>query len=192
MRTIFIAVLLLMAGWLIPHTVLGQNANEAKSQTRRIQIEAIGFSIDTPSHWQLTLNERARQFIKIVETDENGGLRTASLNIQYVAFDDKPFPQIVDTDAYAAIVKSGLQGKMSGLELLKVETFELSGYSGAIIQFRCKANDLNLRMTHCRVVHPDGRDAYVITYGTLDNDWARVETKLKQIVASIAFDAAKE
>jgi len=74
-----------------------------KEDLRRIEVKSLGFAIDMPSHWELTLSERARRFITIGETDERGNRKSASLNIIYREAKEQRFPPMPDAEAYAEI-----------------------------------------------------------------------------------------
>ncbi|MEM9347872.1 MAG: hypothetical protein AAGB26_14785 [Planctomycetota bacterium] len=167
-------------------------APPSESDTRPVEVERLAFSITAPAHWQLKLNERIKMFLHLQETNDDGALLPANLNIQYRPSQDKPYPQIPDADAYAEIIVASSKADMPDIEIVNTTNVALSGYEGVMVSFTATIRGMLLRMDHYNVVHPEGKDSFVVTAGTLNELWDESEETFSQIISTIKLDAGKE
>lgn len=167
-------------------------APPVEGETRPVEVERLAFAIIAPAHWQLKLNERIKMFLHLQETNDDGALLPANLNIQYRRSEDKPFPQVPDADAYAQIIVASSKADMPDIKILSSQGVELSGYKGVRVSFTATIRGMLLRMDHYNVVHPEGKDSFIVTAGTLNELWDTSQETFSQIISTIKLDAGKE
>jgi len=71
------------------------------------------------------------------------------------------------------------------VKLLGARQVEISGYKGVLVHFRYNVNGLKMIMNHYRVEHPEGKDAFILTTGTLAEEWDQKKQQLASIVSSV-------
>jgi len=176
-----------------PAIAQGTEQDQDEIQTRRIEVASKGFRIDVPTLWRLVLDERARRFLTINETDEQGRPTGASLNIIRRESTGRPLPQIPDdVRGYAEVMITRIPVDGRDAELISAEAIEHDGYRGIRIDAIHYVNDIALHMTQILLVHPEGYDVFTISMGTREDDRERVHSLLETIYESITLQVESE
>lgn len=179
-----LGVLMILSSY--PNAVLADSY-----RARRITVEPLGFQIDVPAYWQLTLNERLRgeAFLRIRGTTHDGRIIPATLSIIYTTPEEgTSFPQLPDPELYAELMRPHLEGIAPDAELIRAEVYEIDGHAGVIVEYRHTVEGHILRTAQINVVPPSGTYRYHVTYATFEEHVDVDFPYLEEIVGTIELN----